>query len=680
MAWQPPAEAFAPGAPTWAPPAEANLVPAPSLARDYAQQIAHGLGRGTAALGGVVGDVLDLEGQAASWLSERLGMPIAAKTAARISDLIHKALPTSAQTVESAQRNLIGPQPATASPGAAFAGRVATYVPGAAAMGGPAGLAARAALGAASGIASEGAAEAGLPPVAQVAAGLLPGLGVAGAQTYRGAASRAVGQALPTTSPAEFKAATALERAGQEVGVPLMGHEALAPRVGPGAIGQLAGDVRAIPGPGSPIISQVIEERPARIMAAAQSQIAATGPEMPADKVLSTTKDVAQAELARLDKLRTTETNKLYKAGDPIHLPVEAVTPILGRLDEALAAAPAKGALTSELRSLRDRLTTAEGAPQTLSSALSTTRRELDASLRSARGLDAGGELRQHAGVLGPISRDLRSALHDNNPWFAKGDARYTQLSRDLEAVAGTPDNPSIVRRIADASSNAELRTLMLDRENVSPATVGELAKLYRSQGRMSDLAGWFRHHLEVSLNTAAKDLQTGENPALGVKWRNLIYGDPAQRAIVDAYLTEMDSSGGALRGFQRLQQVLEHTGKTPGMGSPTATRLQGAEGLAGGAIPTGAAVAAGTALGAIGAPAGALAGGYLIGNKTLGFIRQQALKMGSRDIAEALTAPDSVARLRALARRDPASPGALSGALAVLGGRGGRESSPAKD
>jgi hypothetical protein len=128
-----------------------------------------------------------------------------------------------------------------------------------------------------------------------------------------------------------------------------------------------------------------------------------------------------------------------------------------------------------------------------------------------------------------------------------------------------------------------------------------------------------------------------------------------------------LDSTGGALRGWQRFAQVLERTAKTPGMGSPTAARLQLEESMSGGMPAAIAGMGAAAVLSSLGTP-GAAGAGYLGASMTQRFLHRQAVKMGQRSIAKALTAPDSIKKLRALARKDPRSPAAAASAMALLG------------
>lgn len=622
----------------------------------YAGQILHGLGRGLAAIPGIPGDVANLETQA-------LGL-----VAPQAAEAIQKFMPPTSQSlVDFAQRNVIGDKPAATSPGADFAGRVATYVPSAL-LGSPAGLAGRAALAGASGVMSEGAKDAGLPVAAQMAAGLIPGLAASGASMIRSPAAVAVKPAAQFTTEGQWKQGAALQQAGQEVGVPLMAHEALAPKVGGGPLSQLAGDVRATP-QGNAVISRVFEERPEQIAKAAGRATAAIGPNASAPDVLTAVRDTAATAIKQAERARTAATEPLFQAAGRGQVPPAAVTAIAGSIDNAIDSAGSNSALGKQLTQLRSRLFNDSGQPETQVSRLQRVYMELRDSLEMPP--DAGGAQRSSIGVLSPLSSEIRDMLVRENPTFAQANALYQRLSAPVVALKGNPDNPGLVRRIAEAGSNSELQKLLLDPENVSPSTVKDIAGLFAKQNRTADLGSWMRHYLESSLNKASTDLQSGANPALGVNWRKVVYGNPEQRDILNAYFTEVDPTGAAGRGFEKLMSVLERTGKTPGMGSPTATRLQTADTMANSAVPTAAGMGAAATLGAAGIP---VAGAFMVGNKSLSYIQRAAREMGSADIAKALTAPNAVEKLKALAKRDPASAPALRSTLAILSGHNANE------
>lgn len=631
---------------------------------DYATSIAHGLARGTAGLVGIPGDVQALT----RWASSKLPSWMSGLGASPLGSI---NLPTSSDVVDFTQRNLIGPPPQTTTPGSQFAGNVAAYAPSAL-LGGPEGLMGRLGVSLLSGAGAEGARVAGLPVGAQIAAGLAPGLGVSAGRAIGSIPSQFVQRAVEGVPESRWAEAAQLQKAAPGLGLQLMGQEALAPEVGGGDLGTLASTIGAMSKGGA--LRQAVEQRPGQLLPAMKGVSALIGPQAEAPEVLANVKDTAQNAINSLDAARRTGTAGLYAAANPVQIPPNVVTGIIGKVDDALAGAPQGSTLKRGLQQLRQQLVTEDGSPQTLTSALSTTYKELRDKLGAPTGVGDAGSLRSYKGTLAPINRSIQDALLENNPWYKAATDKYQALSAPLTQLAGTPDNPSLISKIADAGSNTELQKLLLSPKNVSPQTVSTVAGLFRDQGRLEDLGAWLRHYSDAAIDEAAQNLQSGKNPAMGANWVKAIYGRPEQQKIFDTYLNELDPTGGALRGFQKGMQILERTAKTPGMGSPTAGRLFTADELSNGVGPMAAGVAAGALGGMVGLPTAEMAGGYLIASGIRGYIQRQALQMGAKQIAQAFTDPDSVGKLRALARKDPQSSAALTSVLAILSGRGAQQ------
>ncbi len=655
---------------------------------DYLTQTLHGLGRGVAAIPGIAGDIPTLAGRGLEWL----GGKVAPETTAALAGAVRPVTslltpPTSAETVGFAERNLIGARPQPASAGARVAGDIAQFVPASLIpMGGPTtatNIARQGLLGALSGAASVGAREAGLPPGAQIAAGLAPGLlsSAGGALSGRTGAAGYVRRATSELAPEDWQRAQQLQTTARATGVPLMGQEALAPTVGAGPLGALASDVAATSA-GAPIINRVVQQRPGQITEAVKAATAKLGPAASADEVLTSVKSTAQRAIEAAQRERTRVTSPLFQAAGKADIPAPAVQPVIDSIDSALTEAGAGTKLGSALTKLRGQLVeipkdaSLPARIETRVARLQNIYQELRDSLDDPLMLE--GSLRKQAGILRPIAGQLQQTLVDNNIIYRQANDLYSRMSGPVRALTGDPDNPALMARVAGAKSNEALRRLLLDPENVSPKNIASVANVFRSQGRLPDLGAFMRHAMENEFNQSARQLQSGANPAMGAKFGNAVYGTEKQRALMTEYWNQIDPTGAAGRGMETLFRVTDRTARTPGMGSQTAARLQMGEGLGGGPASTVAQVGAGAVLAATGIPAGQLAGGYLVSQGILGQIRRAYLNLGAAKIARALTAPDAVGKLRSLARKDPASPAAATGVLAILGGRATAE--PSKD
>jgi len=513
-----------------------------TLAKDIAVQTAHGLGRGVAGIPGIPGTAQQLTSWLSSLLPGKIGEGLGASPLGAIN------LPTAPETTALAEKYLISDRPAPQTKTGRFAGDVAEYLP-AAAIGGPTGLAGRLGFGLATGLASEGSKAAGAPPLVQMLAGLSPGIAAGGVKMaiHQFGPAASIRTAAEGISPEDWQRGAALAQAGQEVGVPLMGHEAVSPAVGQGGLGMLATKMSGTYA-GGPPIRNVIEQRPAQIAQAAEKQIGKLGPETSPQEVLSSTKET------------------------------------------------------------------------------------MNKAIRDAEN------------VLGPDSEEVARLF-------------------------GTNDNPNIVRKIASASSPGQLRDLMINPDNVSPDTVRAVSDIFKMQGKPDNLSAWLRDYLDNSFSKASTDIRTGKNPSSGVEWRNAIYGNKKQRDVLDAYYSEIDPTGKAGEGFQKLMQVLEKTGKTQ-LSATQSQRKSFGQMVTAEELPNLSGLGASSAALYTGHSPIAAAGWYVVGNALQNFITKVLPKLPSGTIARNLTAPDSVERLRALAGKEPLSSGAAASVLSILGTR----------
>lgn len=642
------------------------------LAADVAVQAGHGLARGAVGLPGIPGDIGQALGGLIDWGGRQLGFQERTpEQEARLREVAGAGLPTSRQLQEA----VLPPRPTPSTATGEYVGDVAQYLPAAAlpigvAKGGATlgRIGAQLGYGAASGAATEGVrrAEAIPEPLrepAAIAAGFAPALAGAGVSWFRGQrpAAALVKEATSELGPEDWQRGLATQQAGHDVGVPLMGAESLAGPVGNrSAIAQLASDVATTPGGAAPV-SRLLQQRPQAMQRAIRAQLAKIGDSASFDEVLAGVHKAANTAIEQARAQRSAVTTPLYKAADKLHVPPQATQGVIAQVDDALQSAGRGTALEARLLKLRDQLHTPRGAPETSTAKLSSVYKNLRDDLSRPAVTDPGS-VQLEAGVLRGTSTALRDMLQANNPAYAQAERTYQELSRRLvEPVAGTREAPSFARQIAETKN---LRSL-LDPEKVTPEMIGELAQTFKAAGKPKALNAFVREYLEVAADRAMRSVQTGENVMSGVNFRNAVVGTPRQQANLQAAFDAIDPSGATGAGTMRLFDVLAATGKVGGVGSQTAGRLATQHTLAGPEASVGLMAAGAAAAG--GYPAPALGG--LVAAKLGGWVRDLQTRAGARKLAEALTAPDSVQRLKALARMDPATPRARATALAILEG-----------
>lgn len=79
------------------------------------------------------------------------------------------------------------------------------------------------------------------------------------------------------------------------------------------------------------------------------------------------------------------------------------------------------------------------------------------------------------------------------------------------------------------------------------------------------------RMHMEATLNVASKEFSGKQSMTAGAKFSSALQGHPQQRQNFEAIVRALPDGEQRLRGFDRLIEILEATGKAPGAQSATA-------------------------------------------------------------------------------------------------------------
>jgi len=206
-----------------------------------------------------------------------------------------------------------------------------------------------------------------------------------------------------------------------------------------------------------------------------------------------------------------------YTAANPQSIDPQALRPVIQRLDNAIMTSPAD--VRRQLMALRNDIIE-NGVPITNINRLDTVRQTFAERINNmAEGVPQNAIRR----AMQPILDDVNAALQ-TNPQFAAGQAAYRQ---------GAPAS-QLLRQADDV------------------------------------------------LETAAKPTQAGPTRMAGVNFRNQMLGGPGsqQAQETEALIREAATRAGAnpdqaWQGAQRVFDVLERTGRIPGVGSQTGGRLR---------------------------------------------------------------------------------------------------------
>jgi hypothetical protein len=437
----------------------------------------------------------------------------------------------------------------------------------------------------------------------------------------------------------------------------LLGPEAFS---GGSQIQQLASDVAASPVGGAKLRS-FVENRPAEVQKSISAHLEDIGKNIGQREAANQAETAATKVITQAENKQTRDVKPYYDAAANNKIPDASAKNIVGKLDAAMAA-DKTGILSSKLGELRKMLTVEKGTPAILNSKgevvtpekpdkLVTDIDNLDRARKYFRDkielptLAPDAIPKEVAAKMTPILADIRKEMIDSSTQFAKGKALYQQIqeNRINPLMKGPVGN--VAGKGADAQREATYTRVMneLNSETATPARISKLADELKETDKKA-FPNVARAYLEGELNKSLKDLQGRRNPMAGANFRNLVEGTPQQaknlRAIIQKTAEAQGQDGAKVyTGFGKLLDVLDATGRIPGMGSQTQSRMENA-----------ATARANTASGAIEAISTSP-------TKRIGkWIDDMVYRGTYSKLAEVFTSPDSIKQMQKLANLKPTS------------------------
>lgn len=557
---------------TQAAPAEQDM----STTADIAASIGSGLARGVVGLPGAFGDIEALGRMglraAGAGVSADPFMPtsreVISGAAQMLPEAVSPALTYQPQTAAGRIARTAGEfaggalLPAGGIAGATGRQLLGTTARGAGAMGG---------IGAATGAVEEVAGP-GVAALFSVPATL----GYGALSSIRGPMSQIVRETMP--GQMDVAGARQLQQASQEMGVPLLGPEAM---TGP-RLRQLAGDVAATP-EGGAIIQEAVRQRaqavPGLLTGAAEeiSPAAATS--------LATARQAAEAAegaLLSARKQRTRAVEPFYTAAAPESVPSDDVLAIVEAAKNAKKLVGRGGKTLRDIDDFINRIsipTKKRGQRKAVTNVaqLNSTFREVRDNLRRPS-TDEKSITAEAAGVIGPLNRQLDEVLMQN-PDIAAGRAVYQEMTSNLIEVL---EDTGLSALRSAKTTPQKVVDVIASPEMASPQSIARLAKELNKQD-----ATVFPKIARQWIDNAADQAQkitvgAGEAPiSMGAKFAQAVRGTPKARSNLNAILNGVaqaqgktaDETAALVNGFNKMLDVLERTATIPGVGSPTAQR-----------------------------------------------------------------------------------------------------------
>lgn len=431
----------------------------------------------------------------------------------------------------------------------------------------------------------QGANAIGLPQYADTAEGIGHIAGSFGAISAQRAlvptAHEMVRDAARGVTPAQWAEAQRIQDDARRLGVPLLGPESVAAS----SLRRLGADTRAHPTGGVPM-EGFLANRPQQLAGAAERAAGTLGPQQDPAKIAQAVQQAAEGVLARAQANLSKQASPLYAQAEATRVPDADVAYLVNlirsramntsedaarelySLAQRLEANPTVGAISAEVKSLRDAGSTA--------GTMQATDRSQAAKTATAR-IESTDPM---TGQRGPLVQ-AEQTLEAVSPSYAAAQDVYRRLGPEVAAQRSGPlgqlatRNPDELGNVATTIKRQE--QILAGTENATPASIRGVARELNNVNPAA-FRDFVAEYLRRSWDTASRDMQSGANLMAGANWRKALYGSDRARANVRTLIEESAAAtgqnpSGVVAGFDRLMDVMERTGTIPNIGSPTAAR-----------------------------------------------------------------------------------------------------------
>ena len=376
---------------------------------------------------------------------------------------------------------------------------------------------------------------------------------------------------------------------------------------------------------------------------------------------ISSIKDQAQAGSMGFEALETRKqqliaereaaTQPLYESAFAASVPVDT-SPVISKIDTFLKTQPANGRAASYLKKMKGlferEVPALDEAGQEITKkgienrlpVLQNIKFELDAMFNE----DAFKSLdKKIQGNLAEVKNTLLEQMGKDNPDYIAANAEFARLSAPLKEFDERTTGTSLLRMSRDKLKNFSRRIF----ENPSPDTV-RYVKDQIIKGENGGQEAWnavVRSYLEDAWNAARRPAKTqqGDKFDTGNTWQNILLGDQKSKAAIR---TALDKD--AYIALRDLAQVLEAAGRVKKLGSDTAFNQLITEEMMKNPPVTSATTGVARVVGGIKL------------DQPVKFISDWAIRRDASanadQIANIITSPDGMARLKELRQMSPTS------------------------
>jgi hypothetical protein len=480
-----------------------------------------------------------------------------------------------------------------------------------------------------------------------MAGGALPGIMASIPGWSRRNAGRMLHEALRETTDEEWQQAEQLLAKGRDVGVPLTGPEGFDAN---SPVQQLASKVSASP-TGGPVINKTMQARPGRMSTAANTEMDRVGANVGPQEAANQAQEAATGVIRQAEIDRTKAASPYYQAAGTYGLNVNQRMPIYQEIDKHINATGSAD-IKSSLMKLQTDINDAAGNTGKLNDVVKVWRDKIDAPVIRADAID-----KNTGRVIGKVLAQVENAITSAAPEYSQGKRVYQTRSSmvvdplnqgPVGKVAGLgfePDKAATLPRVlselgSDAATPKRIRTLSAELRAQDPQAFPNIARAY----------------LEQEFSKAFSDVQSGANRMSGANFRKNIFGSDVQRENLKTIIQEVATTQGqnpseVWSGFQKMLDVFEATGRTPGIGSQTDLRGEMSR-MARQSKAAGALDVVSTT------PTASVAGWW----------RDVVSRGAYRELADVFTSPDAIAQMRKLAKVRTGSSASTQAVAAIIG------------
>lgn len=497
-----------------------------------------------------------------------------------------------------------------------------------------------------SGMGAEGAGMAtGDNPWARLAGSFLAPAGVGTHQAYRSTPGQMVKEASGNLTPQQLADAKAKMELARSKGIDLAGPEALPPS----GIQQLMSDVAASP-TGGRVVNEFMAKRPGQVKGAVNRELLDPIGKGTPDQNMARAREAATGVIEGAEKARTAAVRPAYQAARKDVVPPENIQAIVNQINDALPhmSTESQAAAVAFKRSIEGTNPTAAA----LDDLYRVTRNKIELPA-----IGATSAQKTESAALAPFNRSLDDSLKLSSDNIRSGREQYRQITEDvINPLTAGPVGRVAGKQGFDPALPESLNPVsaIANEKIARPESIRELYTHLNKQDPQA-FPGVARTWLENAFDQAAQKTQAGENRMVGANFVKGVFGTPQQEANFAETMRGVAMASGknpdkVAKGAQTLLEVLQLTGRVPNIGSPTGSRINSNQ-LASSSQ------AASVAESISAAPMTGIA------QK----LRQFAMRGNYKALAEAMTSPDSIDKLAALARYNPTTATAQWYAAGIL-------------